>query len=277
MNAIDTLSRNLQAARGDWGSIVTIFSDHVTSHFLNDFIEWEIGTLAKDYGHIVRMGASQGHFLVINSPEFEYSIRILGPLPRRPHPVKWLGMRQVIAVKAGGPVTIGKVMIPPRININLFERGAVVGAREMVVAAEGDIVASQSAHQILDVDQVSSPSVVEILTERRGDVELCWIFDQELRSLYAEQASLTLSRLTNVLELAHALGKTIPDDLLCLILEPSRPYVTILALRSMLASGHPEAFGQLQRAIESPSETLSQGAQRLLDSMTRPRAALHAS
>jgi hypothetical protein len=277
MDAIDTLSQNLQGARGDWASIETIFSDHVASHFLNDLIAQEIGSLAKDFGHIVRMSVGQAHLLVVNTADFEYSIRILAPYPRRSHPVKWLGMRQIIGVKVGGPVAIRKLMVPPRININLFEVGVGVDGIDMDVAAEGDVVASQSVHHILDIHEVSSPSIVEVLTQRRSDAELCWIFDHELKSLYAEQSDLTASRLSNVLELAHALGKPIPDDLIYLTLEPSRPYVALLALRSMLVSGHPEAFVQLHRAMESPSETLSQGAQRLFDSMTTTRGVVHAT
>lgn len=269
MGAIETLLRQLQGARGDWGAIRAVFSDHVASPFLNDFVAREIGSLARDFDNVTRMGGiGPTTFTFINTTDFEYSVRILAPLPPRPHPVKWQGMRQIIGVKVGGPVAIRKLTVPNRVKINSFELGVRLEGNEVVIVADGDMVANDNVHHLLDIYEVSSPSIVEILTERQNEPELMWTFDQDLRSLYSEQSSLTVSRLSNVLELAHILGKPIPDDILNLALDPSKPYVALLTIRSMLAAGHPDAFIHLHRAIDSRSETLSQGAQHLLDSMT---------
>ena len=275
--AIEALSRNLHEARGDWSAVQTVFVEHFASNFLNDFITQEVGNLAKNFDHVVRMAVGQKAFIFINTSDFEYSVRILAPYPRRAHAVKWLGMRQIFGIKVGGPLVIRKLMIPPRININFFEPGIDVEGIETVVAARGEFIASQSLHHIMDIDEVPSPSIIEALTVRRDSSELLWTFDREMRSIYAEQSSVTVSRLSNVLDLALALGKPIPDDLLYMTLEPSRPYVALLSLRSMLASGHPDAFVQLQRAIDSRSETLSQGAQRLFDALTITRGEVHAT
>ena len=224
-----------------------MFSDHVASRFLNDFIEREICTLTANFEYVVPMGASQTTLMFINTEDFEYSVRILTPFLGT-HPVKWSGMRQIISVKSGGPITIRTITVPPRVNINLFELGAGVDASYTIIAGKGDMVASRTMHDALDIYEVTSHTVIKTLTERRSDSELRWTFDQELRSLYAEQSSATVSRLSNLLELAHAAGKPIPDDLLYLTLESSSPYVALLAIRSMLSSGHPEAFAQLHRA-----------------------------
>jgi len=108
----------------------------------------------------------------------------------------------------------------------------------LVSAANGDVLASQSRHQLLDIYDVASPVVVEILTHRRGDSGLLWTFDQNLRSVYAEQSSLTVSRFRNVLDLAHAAGKPVPDEIYDLAFDSSRPDIALLAIRSMFISGH---------------------------------------
>jgi len=65
-----------------------------------------------------------------------------------------------------------------------------------------------------------------------GDSGLLWTFDQNLRSVYAEQSSLTVSRFRNVLDLAHAAGKPVPDEIYDLAFDSSRPDIALLAIRS---------------------------------------------
>jgi hypothetical protein len=277
MDALEIFAENLQRSRDDWSRIQEIFTDHLDSCFLKNFITREIAALGNDAGHVVPKSVGQANFTFINTPDFEYSVRILTPFPARPHPVKWLGMRQIIGVKGSGSATIRKLTVPPHLDIASFQPGVVIDQVETVTAAAGDVIVSQSPHQLLDIYHVASPVIVEVLTHRREDSGLFWTFDPGLKSVYAEQSSLTVSRFRNVLELAHAAGKPIPDDIYDLALDPSRPHAALLAIRSMLMSGHPDAFSQLQRAIDSESEELSQGAQRLFDSMMSARGASHAT
>ena len=277
MDALETFSRNLQRAQEDWTSVQAIFSDHIASRFLDDFITRELGAFGNDPGHVVPKSVGPANFTFINTADFEYSVRILAPFPALPHPVKWLGMRQIIGVKGAGPVTIRKLRVPPHLNITSFQPGVVIDEVDLISTADREVIASQSLHQLLDIYDVSSPVVVEVLTYRREESGFFWTFDQGLRSLYAEQSSLTVSRFRNVLELAHAAGKPVPDDIYDLALDPSRPHIALLAIRSMLMSGHPEAFVHLQRAMDSGSQDLSQGAQRLFDSMTMARDRIHAT
>jgi hypothetical protein len=277
MDALDAFSRDLHQAQEEWASVVGIFRDHLVGRFLDDFIAREIAALGNDVGHVVPKSVGQANFTFINTPDFEYSVRALAPFPARRHPVKWLGMRQIIGVKGRGSATVRKLAVPPHLDIACFLPGAAIDALDLLTATDGDVIASHTPHEILDVHEVSSPVVVEVLTHRRDDAGLIWTFDPDLRSLYAEQSSLTVSRFRNVLELAHAAGKPVPDEIYELALDPSRPHTALLAIRSMLMSGHPEAFVQLHRAMESGSDELRQGAQRLFDAMTMARGGSHAT
>lgn len=277
MQLIETLSENLQCARGDWARVQAVFLEHLKSGFLDDFVTREISILAGAPKHVVPLAVSQTTFIFLNTWDFEYSARLLVSFAAREHPVKWQGVRQIINVTRGGPVTIRRITVPQNIRINVFEPGVQGQAVETVDVAQGGMIANEGTNELLDIHAVSSPSIIEILTDRRGDSELNWTFDTELKSIYREQSSVTVSRVSNVLDLAHVLGKPIPDDILSLTLDPSKPHVALLAIRSMLASGHPEAFVQLQRAIDARSETLSQGAQRLFDILTASRSEVRAN
>ncbi len=277
MDAVETLSRNLLRVQEDWSSIQAIFSDHIASGFLHDFITRQIGAVGNDPRHVVPNGVGQSKFTFINTADFEYSVRILALRPGRPHPVKWLGMHQIVGVKGPGSLTLRRLTVPPDTDIASFQPGVVLAEVDLVSAANGDVLASQSRHQLLDVYDVASPVVVEILTHRRGDSGLLWTFDQNLRSVYAEQSSLTVSRFRNVLDLAHAAGTPVPDEIYDLAFDSSRPDIALLAIRSMFISGHSDAFVRLQGAMDSESEPLRQGAQRLFDVMTMGRGGIHAA
>ena len=142
-------------------------------------------------------------------------------------------MREVIGVKGSGSATIRRLTVPPHVDIAAFQPGIVIDTVDHVTVADRDVVAVNE-RQILDIHEVLAPVVVEVLTHRQGDPGLLWTFDQRQCSLYAEQASLTLSRFRNVLELARAAGKSVPDDVCELALDPSQPHTALLAIQSML-------------------------------------------
>jgi hypothetical protein len=267
MDAIAILYESLHGSRGDWAEVVKAFNAHLSSGFFENFIEKQLDSTAKDFNYAVHNAVGQTSFLFINSPKFEYSVRLLAPLRAKEHSKRWLGTRQIVAVQAGGPVHFKVHNISEQANINVFVSDIEFKSTLDVIANKGDMITIETGHQVLDVEAVSNAAILEILVERSRAVELHWTFNDRNRSCYAEQASLEISRVSNVLEIAHSLRKVIPDNLLQLTLDPSRPYVALLALRSMFAAGHADSFSELQRAIDSQSETLSQGSQRLLDAL----------
>src|SRR5262249_28727597 len=169
MEALETFSRKLQQAQDDWPSVQRVFSDHFRSAFLHDFIKREVGAVADDPGHVVPKSVGPANFTFINTASFEYSVRILAPFPARPHPVKWLGMRQIVGVKGAGPMTVRRLGVPSYLNITYFQPGIAIEDVEFINAADRDVVASASPHEMLDITEVSSPVVVEVLTYRRDD------------------------------------------------------------------------------------------------------------
>jgi hypothetical protein len=277
MEALEHLKEGLQQAKGDWGAIQEAFSSHFASSFLHDFISTELGALDQDYGHVVRHSVGQANFTFINTDEFEYSVRILAPFPPHQHKVKWFGMRQMIGIKGKGTAIIRKLTVPADQHIRQFQQGVAIEEIEPIRCTQGTVVASDSVHQMLDVHHVLTPVVAEVLTHREGDEGLFWTFDHTLKSRYAEQSSATMSRFRSVLELAHASGRKVPDEIYDLALSPSRPHVAMMAIRSMLLMGHPDAFDRLLHAMESESEALRTDAIRLFDSMTNTQGDIHAA
>ncbi|HJU10474.1 MAG TPA: hypothetical protein VJ728_06345 [Candidatus Binataceae bacterium] len=277
MDALEIFARTLREAQGDWTSIQAVFSNHFKGGFVDDFIKQELGAVGNDLEHVVPNSVGPAAFTFINTSDFEYSIRIVPSFAGRAHPVKWLGMYQIIGIRGRGPVTIRKCKVPADVKVNSFRPAVCISHTDLISGSHNDLIASCHSHELLDVYAVSSPVVLEILTYRQREPGLCWTFDQDLRAIYAEESCLTVSRFRNVLELAHAAGKAVPDKVYDLALNASSAHVALLAIRSMLISGHAEAFVQLNRAIDSGSEELRQGAQVLFDSMMMSRGRTNAA
>lgn len=265
--ALDLLEDRLSRS-SDWASVRSAFCDHLAGRFLDDLVAGEVKRMGEDPLHQVPYRGGQAHWTLIDTDDFEYSVRMLVRFPAAPRPVKWLGMRQIVGVKGPGLLTVLKLAVPRHLDVASFVPGVAVEEVAMVSGAHGDVILAESPHELLDIHEVASAVVIEVLTYRRDDTGPCWTFDEELRSLYAEQSSLTVSRFKNVLELTHAAGASVPNDIYELMLGQERSDVALLALRSMLLSGHPDAFDALHRAMESGSAERSRGALRLFDAMT---------
>jgi hypothetical protein len=264
---LDMFAEGLEQNAGDWDSIRALFLDHVSCSFLEAFVTEEICTSAEKAGYIVPSGTGQGSLTFINTPNFEYSVRVVTPFARRAHQVKWLGMPQMIAIKGGGTVVFRTLRVPPQFDIEQFVPNVQIRQCEPYEAHNGDVVVSDDQNEILDLHEVTAPAIIEFLTYRRLAPSLVWTFSPELISLYAEQSSLTASRLRNVLSLAQAAGIQIPDDIYDLALKSNSPQVVLPAIQSMLAGGHAESFPALQRAMESERQSLRKGANELFDAL----------
>jgi hypothetical protein len=250
---------------GSWDSVQSLFLDHVRSSFLDDFVAEQVRTSVDNPEHFVANAASQGSFSLINTSSFEYSVRVLAGFHRRAHYIKWLGMRQVIAVKGSGTVVIRILRVPPELDIEQFVANVPIREYDVREARHGDVVASEDENEILDILEVSPATVTEILTYRYMAPSVIWTFTPELISVYAEQSSLNASRFRYVLRLAQAEGLSVPDDIYDLALNSNSPQVALLAIQSMLSTGHPESFSKLQHALESNHDSVRRGAAKLMD------------
>ncbi|MEU4674535.1 hypothetical protein AB0F91_42910 [Amycolatopsis sp. NPDC023774] len=239
--------------------------DHAGSEFLTEFVARELLAAAADSDHIVRRGVGQGSFTFVDTPNLEYSVRVVAPFGRRPRTVKWVGMPQMIAVKGPGTLTVRTLAVPTQCDIEQFVAGVQIRECSVRDACEGDVLVNENRHEVLDICEATSPMIAQILTYRRASPNVVWTFTPELVSLYCEQSSLAASRFRNVLQIAHTEGVAVPDDIYELALTSRSPQVALLAIQSMLASGHPYSFAALHCAAESGQHGLREGANSILD------------
>jgi hypothetical protein len=267
-DTIETLERDLESAREDWTEVQSLFMAHVRSPFLHRFVQGELQNLSLNPDHIVRKNAGQVNFTLINTAHFDYTIRLSAPFPGRPHPVTWLGERQIMSIKGAGEVTVRVLSVP--YDINRFQAGVRVANLETLSLRAGSFLHSASSNCILDVFSVEAPVVFEVLTIHDEKVELHWTFDEQLTSAFAESSQMTTSRLRNILELARRMGQPVPNAVYDVMLTQGNVQAKLLAIQSLLATDGAAGFRELQQAIDSDDVMLSASAQLLFDAvMTR--------
>ncbi|MFC9498445.1 hypothetical protein [Streptomyces sp. NPDC056982] len=266
-DSLETLTESLKRNADDWASLGAIFLEHAKSDFLEEFIRRELGAAAKDSDHIVRRGVGQASFTLVNTPDFEYSIRIVGTFSRTPRMVKWLGMPQMIAVKGPHALTVRNLEVPSLCDIEQFVAGIQLSECSVRDVRQGDVVVTENRHEITDICAATGPMIAQILTYHRAAPNLVWTFTPELASLYCEQSSIAASRFRNVMRIAHAAGVVVPDDIYEMALTSHSPQVVLAAIQSMLASEHPDSFTALHRAAASGQPGLREGADAILDAL----------
>jgi hypothetical protein len=199
------------------------------------------------------------------------------PFQSRPHIVKWLGMRQIIGMKGKGSVRIRKLRAPASCRIEQFEAGIELEHVQDVILTNLQYVATDDGRDLLDLDSVTEPSILEILTLKADASPMIWTFGQNLKSTYAEQSSPLVSRFRNVVKLAVAMGRRMPDDIYEKALSSTNTRLALAAMEGMFAERHPDAFATLHEAIESENDALRNGAETLLALVANPAGGANAA
>ena len=265
-DTVKELEQKLESAHSDLKLVRSLFRDHVQSGFVSRFVESELYNIKDNPDHLVRRNAGQVSFTLINTVDFDYTIKLVPPFAGRPHAVKWLGEQQILSVQGEGGALVRRLTVPH--DINDFLAGLLIEEIEMVYLNEREFLESPSPNNILDIYEIKEPVVFEVLTIHNQTVELHWTFDEGLRSVFAESSRMTSSRLQNVLDLAVKMGKRIPDTVYHTIFSQGSTQAKILAIESLLITDSISGFRELYEAIDSTDAALSMGAQRLLDSLT---------
>jgi hypothetical protein len=267
---IETLESALRQAIGNRERIRDLFVGHIRSRFLDQFVQEHLNGIAADPGHIVRRNAGQLNFTFINSPHFEYTVRLAPPFRSRPHGVKWLGERQLLGVKRG-TVAVRQLFVPG--HVNTFAKGTQIERMETVLVEPGAYLEADTANCILDIDEVRDPTVLEVLTIRDPTVHLLWTFDSRLAAQYAESSKMNSSRLQNIFDLARTMGRPVPPDVYDVVFSQGNAQEKLVAIESLLLAASERGFLELQSAIDSEDAALSRNAQELFDRMLGGNAA----
>ncbi|AMP13360.1 hypothetical protein [Collimonas pratensis] len=255
---------------GDWNAVANLFVDEFRRGFISRLVSRELGAITRDRRHTITSGVNQYTLTPINLPELEYTTRIMTPFQSRPHIVKWLGMRQIIGMKGKGSVRIRKLRAPASCSIEQFQAGIELEHVDDVMLTNLQHVATGDGRDLLDLDSVTEPSILEILTLKADASPVIWTFGQDLKSTYAEQSSPLVSRFRNVVKLAVAMGRRMPDDIYEKALSSTNTRLALAAMEGMFAERRSDAFATLHEAIESENDALRNGAETLLALVANP-------
>lgn len=267
-SSIDAFSDRLHSAQ-DFSGVRAAFGEHTSGRFLNDFLYGELGAIASRPGHVVRRAAGQVSFTLIDTVHFEYTVRLAPPFNGQPKRIKWLGERQIVRLRGRGAATVRILRAPPDVNINDFQPNLLLEELPTRILGDGDIVEVADGHGLIDIVSIDAAMILEFVTAHSRDVELYWTFDKDRKSVYAELAALSASRLQNIIELAHKMGRIVPDQIYEHLVSDRNTQIRLLAIQSMLVEQHPEAFRHLHAAIESSNALLSMGGSAILDALTK--------
>jgi hypothetical protein len=252
----------------DFAAVRAAFDDHTSGSFVLDFLYAELGAIADNPEHIVRRAAGQVSFTLINTIDFEYTVRLAPPFNGQSKRVKWLGERQIVRLRGPGAATVRILRAPTDANINDFQPNVLLEELPMRILRDGDVVEVADGHGLIDIVSINAAMILEFVTVHAHDVELYWTFDEQRRSVYAELAALSASRLQNIIEIAHKMGKPVPDPIYERLVADRNTQIRLLAIQSMLVEQHPDAFRHLHDAIESSNRLLSMGGSAILDALT---------
>ena len=267
MDRITRLFTCLVAAQGNWKQIVDFFLEHSEGPYIQEILSTELRNLAHASDYVVNGGVNQYTYTPLISDDFEYTIRIVSPFSRRPHLIKWLGMRQAFAFKGNGRITVRKLQIPQSAQLENFVAGVPLELADVVHFNGSGFIAANHINEIIDIDEATEPSVVEVLTYKKDARGAMWTFEN-LKSAYSEQSSSLVSRFLNVIELSRAMGQQVPDDIYRTAIRSGNSQLALAALEVALVEELPDAFGYLHASFESEDEELRDSAERLWRLMT---------
>ncbi|HSZ86267.1 MAG TPA: hypothetical protein VK787_09565, partial [Puia sp.] len=218
--------------------------------------------------HIVKSIVGQLNINLINNDCFDYTLQMRLPFVKKREIVKWMGIQQIIAVKGTGTVCIRVLEIPKTAIINNFCSGVRYETIESRDLIEGDFIATENAHQIIEIMSVRGKVLLMSLSVKDREAPIFWSFDKDSKSFLAESSTLLMSRLTNIFNFAKLSQQKIPSILYDVIFSKGDRYLKIKAIHQMLSEKNEMAFNHIQESIDSTDIGLSQNAQSLLNKLT---------
>ncbi|MGF1481485.1 MAG: hypothetical protein ACFB4I_18715 [Cyanophyceae cyanobacterium] len=262
---VKALSKSLDSLQNSYDKLQMCFIEHVQSSFFENFVKREIEKIAVDSYHNVRCNVGQLNFTVINNEKFDYTIRLSPRMVRCPHPIKWLGNKQIIAIEGPGTATVKRMMVPNYTCLNNFVQGIEIVETSEGILKKGEFISSNKIHEVLDVCEIKSTVILHSLIVKNLEAELYWTFNQKNISAFSESSRVVNSRLRNILDIAYKFNVDISDNIYDLIFTYGDAQLKLSAIQIMLTSKKVEGFRELQKAIDSNNTMLSGGGQAILN------------
>lgn len=269
---IRDFAEKLTREKDDHQSVKDLFLQYLKQKSFDRFVEQELAAIASDPGHIVQNSVGQVNFTAINTADFDLTIRLALPFNHRPHQIKWFGHRQFLAALGSSSATVRILRVPENTDINDFRRNVELTRVREIQVGNGDLVSDADMFDILDVVDIRSAIVFHSLTLKNQSADLHWTFDRNLRSIFAESARMTTSRIQTIMEAAIAMGIAIPPHLYEAVFRSDDSYLRLFAIRQMLRTGNADGFSRLHEALESDKPLLRTGARAIFDALTASTA-----
>ena len=147
-------------------------------------------------------------------------------------------------------MTVKILEVPSEADINQFRKDFPLSLRREVELKTNEVVSSENTHQILDVAEATRSSLLCSLTVKNKNAHLHWNFSSKGRSVFAEVGRITSSRVQSIMEVADAMSRKVPEDILNLLYMVDDPLLSLFVIRKQLKEGRNEAFLRLHEALE---------------------------
>ena len=258
------LDTNLKKSSKNIYDLERIFIQHLKSNFIELYINEVILKLRSDtsvasIGIVNRIGAN-----FINNELIDYSIRLLES-PLTNESVKWLGVKQIFAVKGKGNVRFRILEVPKENKINAFKKGIEYTVLEETILYDGDIISCLDRHKIINILEVSESIILESFTLKDKNTELYWNFDNQKRSNYAECSNPIMSRIESIINLSNKMNYIIPNDMIDYLYCNGNNDIKLKIIKKLLLEKNHCAFDYLESAISSSDPVLSKNSQLILN------------
>lgn len=261
-DTLPNLYQELMGVYPDIAAVERIFLDHLRGNFLADVLLRMIEAVAADPDQPLPGNAGQLNFSMINCPELNYTVRLVPPFRPKGHPVRCLGVRQILGVKGRGTAFFR--VLRPNDAAAAVAPGVRFKVAEEIEVGPGSTISTRSDMEILDLWQADGPLVIEALSVQRRRNRLYWHLSDDLEVNYAECGSISASRLQNVFDLARAMNRKVPSIVYDRVLSGVDVQEKLCAIRSLLGDERERGFGELQRALDGEDPEMSAAAQGLL-------------
>jgi hypothetical protein len=258
---IASLRESLEKCQS-FDEVIPAFKQHLDQDFLLRFLRENINHISQDSDFISPHIMAQFMFKVINTDDFDYTIRIFHEGQQKSSFIKWVQAGQVIKVTGKGALSVAFYALPENTLANEFDSSTQLKLIRRETYKSGDLITIDNCGIFGEIEAIDGTIVLQILNcKNMPGSDLCWSFSRaSLESAFCESAKPAPSRLQNIIRLATAAGQRIPYETLNQLLSHRNALVRAETLTGITKFYPHLALTHLKDGLLDPSAMVSQHA-----------------
>lgn len=264
---IASLRESLEKCQS-FDEVIPAFKQHLHQDFLLRFLRENINHISQDLDFISPYIMAQFMFKVINTDDFDYTIRIFHEGQQKSSFIKWVQASQVIKVTGKGALSVAFYALPENTLANEFDSSTQLKLIRRETYKSGDLITIDNCGIFGEIEAIDGTIVLQILNcKNMPGSDLCWSFSRgSLESAFCESAKPAPSRLQNIIRLATAAGQRIPYETLSHLILHRNALVRSETLTGITKFYPQLALTHLKDGLLDPSAMVSQHALNLFQS-----------